>query len=128
MRTHAIRSYGKESLVVRRNIEQIFLVENSYSGLANCIDIKKAYAKHFPNKKLIHAFRNSRGKIHLKFDSAATAADIMQNLNKSVMGTDTCVTNPRGKRRQNAINVRGVHTGIIKDAFGTNLSATPHIH
>ena len=31
-----------------RSIEQIRLVENSDSGLANSMDIKKAFAKHFP--------------------------------------------------------------------------------
>ena len=70
---------GKKTL---RSIEQILFVENSDRGLANRMDIKKAFAKHFPNKKLIHAFRNSRGKIHLEFDSPDTAADVMQNWNK----------------------------------------------
>ena len=40
-----------------RSIEQILLVENSDSGLANKMDIKKAFAKHFPNKKLIYTFQ-----------------------------------------------------------------------
>ena len=98
-----------------RSIEQILLVENSDSGLANSMDIKKAFAKLFPNKKLIYAFRNSVGKIHLEFDSADTAADIMQNWNKDAMGTDTGVTNHRGKRRQNALTIRGVDTGISEE-------------
>ena len=100
-----------------RSIEQILLVENSDSGLANSMDIKKAFAKHFPSKKLIHAFRNSRGKIHLEFDSADTATDIMQNWNKDAMGTDTSVTNPRGKRRQNALIIRGVDSGISEETL-----------
>ena len=62
-----------------------------------------AFAKHFPNKNLIHAFRNSRGKIHLEIDSADTAADKMQIWNKDAMGRDTSVTNPSGERRQNAL-------------------------
>ena len=77
-----------------RSIEQVLLVDNSDSGLVSSMDIKKAFAKQFPNTKLIHAFRNSRGKIYLEFDYADTAANIMQNLIKSAMGTDTRVTNP----------------------------------
>ena len=102
MRSHAIRAHGKESFGVHR-------ADNSCGKLRqrpcqpNSMDIKKAFAKHFPNIKLIHAFRNSRGKIHLEFDSADTAVDIMQNWNKDAMGTDSSVTNPRGKHRQNAL-------------------------
>ena len=109
-----------------RSIEQILLVENSDSGLANSMDIKKAIAKHFPIKKLIHAFRNSRGKIHLEFDSADTAADIMQNWNKDAMGTDTSVTNPRGKRRQNALIIRGVDIGISEETLAEQISEQLH--
>ena len=90
------------------------------------MDIKKAFAKHFPNKKLIHAFKNSRGKIHLEFDSADTAADMMQNWNKDAMGTDTSVTNPRGKRRQNALIIRGVDIGISEETLAEQISEQLH--
>ena len=109
-----------------RSIEQILLVENSDSGLANSMDIKKAFAELFLNKKLIHAFRNSKGKIHLEFDSADTAADIMQYWNKDAMGTDTGVTNPRGKRRQNALTVRRVDTGISEETLAEQISEQLH--
>ena len=114
MRSHAIRAHRRESFAVHRADTSC---GNSDSGLANSMDIKKAFAKHFPNKKLIHAFRNSRGKIHLEFDSADTAADIMQNWNKDAMGTDTSVTNPRGKRRKNALIIRGVDIGISEETL-----------
>ena len=109
-----------------RSIEQIPLLENSDRGLANCMDIKKAFDKHFPNNKLIHASRNSRGKIHLEFDSADTAADIMQNWNKDAMGTDTSVTTPRRKRRQNAPIIRGIDPGVSKETLAEQISEQLH--
>ena len=108
-----------------RSIEQIILVEISDSGLANIMYIKKAFAKHFP-KKLIHAFSNSRGKIHLEVDSADTVADIMQNWNKDAMSTDTGVTNPRGKRRQNALIIRVVDTGISEETLAEQIAVQLH--
>ena len=108
------------------SIEQILLVENSGSGLANSMDIKKAFVNYFPNKKLIHAFRNSRGKIHLEFDSADTAPDIMQKWNKDAMGTDTSVTNPKGKRRQIALIIRGVDTGVNEETLAEQISEQLH--
>ena len=110
-----------------RSIEQILRVENSYSGLANSMNIKRAFAKHFPNKKLIHAFRNSRVKIHLESDSADTAADIMQNWNKVAMGTDTSVTNPRGKCLLKALIIKRVDAGISNETLAEPISGHLHI-
>ena len=90
------------------------------------MDIEKAFAKHFPNKKLTHAFRNSSGKTHLEFDSTDAAADIMQNWNKGAMGTDTSVTNPRGKHRQNALIIRRVDTGISEETLAEQISEQLH--
>ena len=75
------------------NRQELELRNSNWVGIGILgMDIKKSFAKHFPIKKLIHAFRNSRGKIHLEFDSADTAADIKQNWNKDAMGTDTSIT------------------------------------
>ena len=77
-------------------------------------------------KKLIHAFRNSRVKIHLESDSADTAADIMQNWNKVAMGTDTSVTNPRGKCLLKALIIKRVDAGISNETLAEPISG--HLH
>ena len=50
----------------------------------------------------------------------------MQNWNKDAMGTDTSVTNPRGKRRQNALFIRGVDTGISEETPAEQISEQFH--
>ena len=53
-----------------RSPNQSLLVENADKmEFTNTINIKKELARHFPNRKLLHAFRNSRGKIPLEFGS-----------------------------------------------------------
>ena len=42
------------------------------------------------------------------------------------MGTDTSVTNPRRKRRQNALVLRGVDTGISEDTLAEQISSQLH--
>ena len=50
------------------------------------MEIKRAFAKLFPNRKLIDAFRNSRGKTHLEVDSTERADDIEQKWKTSAWG------------------------------------------
>ena len=74
-----------------------FLWETETEALSKVWVSKKPLLlpKHFPNKRLIHAFRNSRGKIHLEFNSADTAAVILQNWNKDAIGAGISATNPK---------------------------------
>ena len=50
----------------------------------------------------------------------------MQNWNKDAMGTDTSVKSPRGKRRQNALSIRGVDTGISEETLEEQISEQLH--
>ena len=105
-----------------RSTEKILLVDNSDKNLSNSMEIKRAFAKYFPNRKLVHAFRNSRGKIHLEFDSIATADEIERNGSTSALASDTSVSNPQNKLKENAIIINGVDTEIAENSIAEQLA------
>ena len=105
-----------------RSTEKILLVDNSNKNLSNSMEIKRAFANYFPNRRLVHAFRNSRGKIHLEFDSTATADEIERNGSTSALASDTSVSNPQNKLKENAIIINGVDTEIAENSIAEQLA------
>ena len=60
-----------------RSPNQSLLVENADKmKFTNSINIEKEIAGHFPHRKLLHAFRKSRGQIHLEYGSQEEATEI----------------------------------------------------
>ena len=54
---------------IERDVTAVLLIENAVPSFKNSADIKRSFSKAFPKKKLMYAFRTTRGHIHLEFVS-----------------------------------------------------------
>ena len=94
---------------VHRSANQILLVENADKmEFTNTINIKKELARHFPNRNLLHAFRNSRGKIPLEFGSQEEATETSDAWEDSYFGDNTSVQNLQGSKKVQAVLLRDI--------------------
>ena len=72
----------------QRNPERI-LISSSTFNFRDSVQIKKEFAKHFPLKRLIHAFNPIRGNVHLEFVSKEEADEIFRKWKLEFLGDST---------------------------------------
>ena len=66
--SHTLQTSSQKNITPQRNPEHILIASSTFN-FKDIIQIKKEFAKHFPLKRLIHAFNTTRGKAHLEFVS-----------------------------------------------------------
>ena len=52
-----------------RDVNGVLIIENADPTFRNSSDIKRSFSKAFPKKKLLYAFRTTRGHIHLEIET-----------------------------------------------------------
>ena len=85
--------------------------------------IKREFAGCFPKQNLLHAFRNSQGKIHLEFETAEVAENnSANNWNPSSVGVNTRVDRSKGKYQTSSIILKETDTHWSEEEMTSELA------
>ena len=113
-----------QNATIQRDVTAVLLIENADPSFKNSTDIKRSFSKAFPKKKLMYAFRTTRGFFHLEFASHEESKEIEETWKSTFMGTETSCRRPR--------KVQKNHSVIIKDVpmedFFTDSKMTALLH
>ena len=66
--SHTLQTGSQKYITPQRNLEHILIASRTFN-FKDSVQIKKEFAKHFPLKRLIHAFNTTIGNVHLEFVS-----------------------------------------------------------
>ena len=84
-----------QNATIERDVTAVLLIENADPSFVNSTNIKHSFSKAFPKKKLMYAFRTTRGHIHLEFASHEESKEIEEAWKSTFMGTETICRRPR---------------------------------
>ena len=86
--SHTLQSGSQKYLTPQRNPEHILIASSTFN-FRDSVQIKKEFAKHFPLKRLIHAFNTTRGNVHLEFVSKEEADEVFEKWKLEFVGDST---------------------------------------
>ena len=72
------------------------------------IEIKKAFASIYPNKKSLYVFITARGSIHLEFTTPEKADCVLQGWRAELFGGDSSARRASDRNEQHSAVIRGV--------------------
>ena len=82
--SHTLQTGSQRYISPQRNPEHILIASSTFN-FKDSVQIKKEFAKHFPLKRLIHAFNTTRGNVHLEFVSKEEADEFSRSGNRSFL-------------------------------------------
>ena len=102
-RTTDIRSGTRQN----RDPRNILLIKTNQK-FRGSIEIKKAFASTYPNKKLLYAFITARGSIHLEFTIPEEADCNLQGWTDEFFSGDSSARRTSDRNEQHSAVIRGV--------------------
>ena len=104
--SHTLQTGSHKYITPQRNPENILIASSTFN-FRDSVQIKKEFAKHFPLKRLIHAFKTIRGNVHLEFVSKEEADEIFEKRKPEFLGDSTKIRRALSTEKPN-------HAVIIK--------------
>ena len=101
-------SHVKHNAIPKRDVSSVLIIENSDVTFKNSSEIKRNFAKWFPNKKLLYAFRTNRGHIHLEFESPQESIETENTWQPHFLGSETTCYRPRTNRKLFSVLIKDV--------------------
>ena len=86
--SHTLQNGSQKYITPQRNHEHILIASSTFN-FKDSVQIKKEFAKHFPPKRLIHAFNTTRGNVHLEFVSKEEADEVFEKWKLDFLGDST---------------------------------------
>ena len=86
--SHTLQTSSQKYITPQRNPEHILIASITFN-FKDSVQIKKEIAKHFPLKRLIHAFKTTRGNVHLEFVSKQQADEVFEKGKPDFLGDST---------------------------------------
>ena len=86
--SHTLQTGSQKYITPQRNPEHILIASSTFN-FRDSVQIKKEFAKHFPLKRLIHAFNTTRGNVHLEFVSKEEADEVFLKWKPEFLGDST---------------------------------------
>ena len=80
--SNTLQSGSQKYITPQRNLEHILIASSTFN-FKDSVQIKKEFAKHFPLKRLIHAFNTTRGNVHLSLCQKKRRTKISRTGNRS---------------------------------------------
>ena len=84
------------------------LIVSGNQKYRDSIEIKRAFSKIFPMKKLIVAVNTARGNIHLEFLNSQEADEVFSNWKADYLGTKTSIRKASARGEQRNAVIKGV--------------------
>ena len=97
-----------QNATIERDVTAVLLIENADPSLKNSTDIKRSFSKAFPEKRLMYAFRTTKGHIHLEFASHEETKEIEEAWKPTFMGTETICRRPRKLQKHHSVIIKDV--------------------
>ena len=91
------KSRVKYNTKPKRDVSSVFIIENSDVTFRNSSENNRNFAKWYPTKTLLYAFRTTRGHIHLEFESHQEFIEIEHTWKPHFIGCRTTCRRPRRK-------------------------------
>ena len=85
------------------------------------VELKKAFAKDGPKKKLVLPFKTARGKMHLEFLSPEEADEVLDNWRPNYFGTGTTIRKVGERSDCWSAVIKGVPTELQNEKLGLNI-------
>ena len=85
-----INNLRKTTKKIERDVNKIMIGSGNYKFKVS-VELKKAFAKDGPKKKLVLPFKTARGKMHLEFLSPEEADEVLDNWRPNYFGTGTTI-------------------------------------
>ena len=85
---HTLQTGSQNYKTPQRNSEHILIASSTFN-FKDSVQIKKEFAKHFPLKRLIHAFNTTRGNVHLELVSKEEADEVFEKWKPQFLGDST---------------------------------------
>ena len=105
-----------------RDVNGVLIIENADPTFRNSSDIKRSFSKAFPKKKLLYAFRTTRGHIHLEFETHDESKEIEDAWRSNFLGKDSVCRRPRTLQKNFSVIIKDVPK---EDNFtDTNISSS----
>ena len=86
--SHTLQTGSQKYLTPQRNPEHILIASSTFN-FRDSVQIRKEFAKHFPLKRLIHAFNTTRGNVQLEFVSKEEADEVFEKWKPEFLGDST---------------------------------------
>ena len=97
-----------QNATMERDVTAVLLIENADPSFKNSTDIKRSFSKAFPRKKLMYAFRTTRGHIHLEFETHEESKEIEEAWKPTFLGTETTCRRPRKLQKNHSVIIKDV--------------------
>ena len=111
-----------EKLQRQRKPENILIVVNS-KKFNSSIQIKKEFAKHYPLKRLVHAFNTTRGNVHLEFASKEETDNVYDSWQPNYLGDASSVRKITNTEKPNrAVIIKGVPKELTEQEIQNSLN------
>ena len=105
-----------------RDVNGVLIIENADLTFRNSSDTKRSFSKAFPKKKLLYAFRTTRGHIHLEFETHDESKEIEDAWRSNFLGKDTVCRRPRTLQKNFSVIIKDVPKE--DDFTDTNISSS----
>ena len=92
---------GSQKNITRQHNPEHILIASSTFNFKDSVQIKKEFAKHFPLKRLLHAFKTTRGNVHLEFASKEEADEVFEKWKPEFLGDSTKIRRPLSTEKPN---------------------------
>ena len=83
--SHTLQTGSQKNITPQRNPEHILIASSTFN-FKDSVQIKKEFAKQFPLKRLIHAFKTMKGNVHLEFVLKREADEIFEKWKPEFLG------------------------------------------
>ena len=86
--SHTLQTGSHKYITPQRNLEHILIASSTFN-FKDSVQIRKEFAKHFPLKRLTHAFNTTRGNVHLELVSKEEAEEVFEKWKPEFLGDST---------------------------------------
>ena len=122
--SHTLQTGSQKYITPQRNPEHILIASSTFN-FKDIVQIKKEFAKHFPIKRLIHAFNTTRGNVHLQFVSKEEADEDFEKWKPEFLGDSTKIRRTLSTEKPNrAVIIKkvplDVNDGMIQSCLDTH--------
>ena len=106
-----------------RDSRNLLLIKSNQK-FRDSIEIKKAFASIYPNKKILYAFITARGSIHLEFTTPEEADCVLQGWKAEYFGGDSSARRASDRKEQHSAVIRGVPLEVSDSDMTSALTHT----